>query len=57
MMAERKKAKNPKIHNKLTLLLVVTSLLIPKKPLKKSIISTMVMAPSKKTKISAVLPK
>ena len=34
-----------------------TNLLIPRNPLKKSIISTMVIAPSKKIKISEVKPK
>ena len=57
IIADRTNAKIPKIHKILVLLLVLTNLLIPKNPLKKSIISTMVIAPSKKINISAVKPK
>ena len=57
MIAESTNANEHIIHNIFTLLLVLISLLIVANPLKKSIVSTMVIAPIKKTKISAVCPK
>ena len=57
IIAERIKAKIPIIHNNLFLLLVRTALFRISKPRCKSIISTMVIAPIKKIKISAVFPK
>ena len=57
IIAERINAKKHMIHKILTLLFVLISFLIVEKPLKKSMVSTIVIAPIKKIKISAVCPK
>ena len=54
MIAERINAKKHMIHKILTLLFVLINFFIVEKPLKKSTVSTIVMAPIKKIKISAV---
>ena len=54
IIADNMKARKHIIQRILTLLLVLINFLIVLKPLKKSIVSTMVMAPIKKIKISAV---
>ena len=57
MIADSIKASQHKIHNNFVLFLVLIKFLILEKPSKYAIISTMVIAPIKKTKISAVFPK
>ena len=57
IIAERIKAKIPMIHNNFFLLFVCTAPFNISKPLCKSIISTMVIAPIKKIRISEVFPK
>src|SRR5690606_22839604 len=57
IIAESKKPIIPIVHNNFRLLLVLTTLLSTSKPRCKSIISTIVIAPIKKIRISAVLPK
>ena len=54
IMADKKKARKHIIQSILILLFVFISLFIVEKPLKKSIIYTMVIAPIKKIRISAV---
>ena len=57
IIADKKKARKHIIHNIFILLFVLMRFLIVEKPLKKSIISTIVIAPIKKIRISAVWPK
>ena len=57
MIADSIKASQHKIHNNFVLFLVLIKFLIFEKPSKYAMISTMVIAPIKKTKISAVFPK
>ena len=54
IIAERTNAKKHMIHRILTLLFVLINLFIVEKPLKKSTVSTIVIAPIRKIKISAV---
>ena len=54
ILAESINAKKHMIQRILTLLFVLINFLIVEKPLKKSMVSTMVIAPIKKIKISAV---
>ena len=54
IIAERMNAKKHMIHRILTLLFVLIYLFIVEKPLKKSTVSTIVIAPIRKIKISAV---